>query len=98
MPRQYGETRLYRVQFQADRAGTSATISSAVRSRAEDCYEHETDYYASRDPWYTQSHPNRLCLDTVWGTHMRAPMAVPVMSAAAAPAEPPPPPHTHTHT
>ncbi len=78
-PRQYSETRPYRVQFLMDHV--SAAISSAVRSRTEDCYEHETEYYASRDPWYTQSQSNRPCLNSGWGTQMTVPRAFPVMSA-----------------
>ncbi len=88
-PRQYGETRPLRVRYPADHAGVSAAISSAVSSRAEDCYEPENDCYASRDPWYTQSQSNRLCLDAVRGNQMAVPMVIPVMSTTAAPVDPP---------
>ncbi len=75
--------------YPADSAGASATVSSAVHSSRDNCCEPYIDYWASRDPSYTQSQSNRPCFDTVWGNQMSGPVAVTGMSVAAASVVPP---------
>ncbi len=62
-------------------ASGSAMLYSAEKSRTEDYGEPEADYYADRDPWYTQFQLGRLCPETVWGHRMAMPRSAPVQNA-----------------
>ncbi len=85
---EYNESRTYRVRQPENWASASASHSSTVQSHTEECGEPEIDYYAARDPWYTQPQSNRPFLETVWVNRMAAPRIAPVMSAVSASVDP----------
>ncbi len=68
-PRQYpySESRPLRLRDPADHAGASATITSAAYGGTGGCCDPGSDYYVSRDPWYTQSQSNRPILISCGG-------------------------------
>ncbi len=63
----YSESRPLRLRHPVDRAGASAMITGAAYGRTEECCDPDSDYYASRDPWYMQSQSSRQTFDTVGG-------------------------------
>ena len=42
-----------------DRTGASATITSAAYRRTDECCDPDSEYYATRDPWYMPSSASR---------------------------------------
>ena len=85
------ESRPFRLRHPADRVGVSAAISGAAYGGTDECCDPDSNYYASRDPWYTQSQANRPTFDVVLGGQMSRPMTAMGMNAAAVTSEPPPP-------
>ncbi len=82
---QNDESRPYRVRYPANRTSASATLYSAERSCTEDYGEPEVDYYADRDPWYTQSQLGTPFPETVWGHQMGIPRIAPTQNAVLVP-------------
>ncbi len=49
----YSESRPPGLRHPAGCAGASAMITSAAYGRTDECCDPDSDYYASRNPWYT---------------------------------------------
>ena len=61
----YSKSRPLRLRHPADHTGVNAMITSAAYGGTDECYDPDSDCYASRDPWYTQSQTNRPMFDIV---------------------------------
>ncbi len=86
--RTHDESRLYRERAPVNHASLGVTVYGTERNHAADYGEPETDCYADRDPWCTQSQLGRPCPETVWGYRTAMSRSVPAPNAVIEPTRP----------
>ncbi len=82
------ELRSYRERAPVNHASVGAPAYSAERNHAADYGEPKTNYYADRDPWYTQSQSGRPCPGAVWGYCTAMPRGASAPNAMIEPTQP----------